>query len=206
MVIQTGDLRIGVSQAAHTSRVDRQEAERSSHLGRLIVEDSALEVVVKLLNAGILGLAVAEDLGVAFTQLGNGLLKVHDSDAMLADTIVEGFLQGEDLTVLPLHGLSQITNLTLEISNGGALLVVGLSTDRLASEQGIVLVEGVHILLAPVFSFRTDGCCLSIGLDFGFVLGLGLGDKHLGAGHNVMEGRNQFGNGLIEFGHINFLL
>ena len=206
MVIQAGDLRIGIGQAAHTSRVDRQEAERSSHLGRLIVEDSALEVVVKLLNAGILGLAVADDLGIALTQLGDGFLKVQNGDALLTCAVVESLFQGEDLTVLPLNGLGQIANLALKIGDGGALLVMGLGTDRLAGEQGIVLVEGVHILLAPVFSLRAEGRCLSVGLDFGFVLGLGLGDEHLGAGHNLLESRNQFGNGLIEFGHINFLL
>ena len=125
---------------------------------------------------------------------------------MLADAIVEGFLQGENLAVLSLNGRGQIANLTLKIGDGGALLVMGLGTDRLTGEQGIVLVEGVHILLAPVLSLGAEGSCFGVGLNFGFVLGLGLGDEHLGAGHNLLESRNQFGNGLIEFGHINFLL
>jgi hypothetical protein len=200
MVIQTGDLRISISQAAHTSRVDRQEAERSAHLSRLGGNGNALEIVIKLLNASVLGLAVAEDLGVTLTQLGDGLLKIQNGDALLTTILLESLLNVGNLLVLLLYSLSQRANLTLKIGNGGTLLVMGLGADRLAGEQGIVLVEGLHILLAPVFSFMVGGLGLRLGL------WLGLGDEHLGAGHNLLESRNQFGNGLIEFGHINFLL
>ena len=155
MVIQTGNLRVGIS------RVDRQKAERSGHLGRLIVEDGALEIVIKLLNTRVFGLAIAEDLGVALTQLGDGLLKVQDGDALL-----KSFLNIGDLLVL------QRSNLALKSGDSGALLVMGLGTDRLASEQGI------HILLAPVFSIVVGR--LGLGVSFG----LGLGDEYLGAGHN----------------------
>lgn len=105
-----------------------------------------IDAGIEFLNTSVLGLAIAEDLGVALTQFGDGLLKVQDGNALLA-----GLLQSENLTVLPLDSLGQIADLALKISDGGTLLVridwpqysaSGLMPVALAWALGIISWKG----------------------------------------------------------------